>query len=111
MSPEDPLGYTVPCCLVRTEMVITALPGQSSDLLCEASVVIVQAVQYPSTVICLFCPPRDTVKLVSVPFCKFKIRNREIEQLTQDYLVNRASLVLLLLLLSHFNRVQLCANP
>ena len=44
MSPEDPLGYTVLCCLVGTELIITALPGQSSGLLCEASVVIVQAV-------------------------------------------------------------------
>ena len=55
VSLKDPLGYTVPCCLVGTEMIITALPGQSSDLLCEASVVIVQVVQNPSIVICLFC--------------------------------------------------------
>ena len=81
VSLKDPLGYTVPCCLVGTEMIITALPGQSSDLLCEASMDIVQVVQNPSIVICLFCSPRDTVKLVSVPFYRFKIRNRKIEQL------------------------------
>ena len=57
VSLKDPLGYSVPCSLVGTEMIITALPGQSLDLLCEASVVIVQVVQNPSTVICLFCPP------------------------------------------------------
>ena len=81
VSLKDPPGYSLPCSLVSTEMIITALPGQSLDLLCEASMVIVQVVQNPSTVICLFCSPRNTVKLVSVPFCKFKIRNREIEQL------------------------------